>query len=181
VTIVELGALGEFVGSLLTLATLAYLATQIRQNTAQQKREELVSIQHGQNQVIGQLRDPRVFGGYVRAAAGQAPSIEDQGVSFAWVVQYLNHFQIVHEFYRSGSLDEEQYQLWAGFAVAVVAPPGIRHWWEQENGRLAFHSEVREMIDRRLRDEANPVVPLTDMWTVFGPDAWDGAASNPER
>ena len=46
-TIVELGALGEFLGSILTLATLAYLAVQIRQNTAQQKREELVSIQHG--------------------------------------------------------------------------------------------------------------------------------------
>lgn len=179
-TIVELGALGEFVGSILTLATLAYLAIQIRQNTAQQKREELVSIQHGQNQVIGQLSDPRVFGGYVRAAGGQAPSIEDHGASFAWVVQYLNHFQIVHEFYRGGSLGEEQYQLWAGFAVAVVAPPGIRRWWEQEDGRLGFHSEVREMIDRRLQDEANPVVPLTDMWEVFSPEAWDRAARNPE-
>jgi len=41
VTISELGPLGEFLGSLLTLVTLAYLAIQIRQNTAQQKREEL--------------------------------------------------------------------------------------------------------------------------------------------
>jgi len=38
VTIVELGSLGEFLGSILTLVTLAYLAIQIRQNTAQQKR-----------------------------------------------------------------------------------------------------------------------------------------------
>ena len=37
-TIVELGSLGEFLGSILTLVTLAYLAIQIRQNTAQQKR-----------------------------------------------------------------------------------------------------------------------------------------------
>lgn len=180
-TITELGALGEFVGSILTLATLVYLAIQIRQNTAQQKREELVSIQHGQNEVVGQLRDPLVFGGYVRAASGKAPSIEDHGVSFAWVVQYLNHFQIVHDFYRSGSLDEEQYQLWAGFAAAVVAPPGIRRWWEEENGRLAFHSEVRDMIDRRLQDEANPAISLTDMWTVFSPDAWERAAGNPHH
>ncbi len=86
-TIVELGALGEFLGSILTLATLAYLAIQIRQNTAQQKREELVSIQHGQNNVIAQLRDPRVFGAYVRTAGGRAPSIEDRGTSFAWVLQ----------------------------------------------------------------------------------------------
>lgn len=112
-TIAELGALGEFIGSILTIGTLAYLALGIRQNTAQQKREELISVQHGQNSVIAQLRDPNVFGAYVRAAAGRNPSIEDEGTAFAWVVQYLNHFQVVHELHRSGSIDEEQYQLWA--------------------------------------------------------------------
>ena len=142
-TIAELGALGEFLGSILTLATLAYLAVQIRQNTAQQKREELVSIQHGQNRVVAQLQDPRVFGAYVRAASGRNPSIEDRGTALAWVIQYLNHFQVVHDLYsnRSGVLNEEQYQLWAGFAVAIVAPAGMRHWWDEEDGRLAFHSE----------------------------------------
>ena len=180
VTIVELGALGEFLGSILTLAMLAYLAIQIRQNTAQQKREELVSIQHGQNNVIAQLRDPRVFGAYVRTAGGRGSSIEDRGTSFAWVVQYLNHFQIVHHLYQSGSLDEEQYQLWAGFAVAIVAPVGIRRWWEEEDGRLAFHSEVRKMIDQRLNDPANPPPPVTEMWTQFSPEAWESASRSRE-
>ena len=54
-TISEFGSLGEFLGSVLTLATLAYLAVQIRQNTAQQKREELISIQPGQNSVVAAL------------------------------------------------------------------------------------------------------------------------------
>ena len=179
-TIVELGALGEFLGSILTLATLAYLAIQIRQNTVQQKREELISIQHGQNRVIAQLQDPRVFGAYVRTAGGRASSIEDRGTSFAWVVQYLNHFQIVHDFYRSGSLDEEQYQLWAGFAVAIIAPTGIRRWWEEEDGRLAFHTEVREMIDQRLNDPANPPFALLETWTQFSPEAWASASRSPE-
>jgi len=180
VTIAELGALGEFIGSFLTLATLAYLAIQIRQNTAQQKREELISIQHGQNNVIAQLRDPQVFGAYVRAAAGREPSVEDWGTAFAWVVQYLNHFQIVHELHRSGSLDEEQYQLWAGYAVSIVAPAGMRRWWDEENGRLAFHSEVRDMIDKRLDDPDDPPTPLTELWSFFGPDAWESAVHRPE-
>lgn len=107
-TIAELGALGEFFGSILTLATLAYLAIQIRQNTTQQKREELV-------------------------------------------------------------------QLWAGFAVAIVAPVGIRQWWEEEDGKLGFHTDVREMIDERLNDSANPPTPITEMWTSFNPEAWESA------
>ena len=48
-------------------------------------------------------------------------------------------------------MNEEQYQLWAGYAVALVAPAGIRRWWDEEDGRLAFHSEVRDMIDERPR------------------------------
>ena len=80
-TIAELGALGEFLGeflgSILTIGTLAYLAVGIRQNTAQQRREELILVQHGQNSVIAQLRDPHVFGAYVRAAGGRNPSTED--------------------------------------------------------------------------------------------------------
>ncbi len=59
-------AIGEVTGAILVLITLVYLSIQIRQNTIQQKREELVSIQHGQNAVVGQLRDPQVFGAYVR-------------------------------------------------------------------------------------------------------------------
>jgi len=54
----------------------------------------------------------------------------------------------------------------------MVAPVGIRHWWEDEEGRLGFHSEIREMIDRRLNDEANPTRPITERWTMFNPEAW---------
>jgi hypothetical protein len=177
VTISELGSLGEFLGSFLTLVTVAYLAIQIRQNTAQQKREELISIQHGQNSVVAQLQDPRVLGAFVRGAAGDAPSIEDRGTAQNWVLQYLNHFEIVHDRYKTGALDEEQYERWAGFAVAVVAPAHIRQWWDNEDGKFAFSAEVREMIDRRLDDAANPPRPMTEMWTTFSPEAWAAAGS----
>ena len=173
----ELGAVGEFFGSILTLVTLVYLATQIRQNTAQQKREELISVQHGQNSVVAQLSDPRVMGGYVRTATDQDPSIEDRGVCFSWVIQYLNHFQVVHSLYRSGALDDEQYALWVGFAVAIVAPAGVQRWWDEEDGRMGFQVEVRNLIDARLSDEANPVRPLTEMWSQFDGEAWSKATS----
>ncbi len=155
------------------LGSLIFVGIQVRQNTAQQKREELISIQHGQNAVIAQHTDPLVFSGYVRTATLQNPSIEDRSAAIIWVIQYLNHFQVVHEFYKTGSLDEEQYQLWLGFAVAAVAPAGIRKWWEEENGRLAFHTEVRALIEQKLADKDNPVVPLTEMWSHYGGQEWD--------
>ena len=167
-----IGAVGESLGAIAVLVTQIYLAVQVRQNTAQQKREELISIQHGQNAVVAQLQDPRVMGGYARTADDRSPTIEDRGACVTFVVQYLNHFQIVQELYRNGSLGEEQYQLWAGFAVAFVAPIGVRRWWYEENGRLGFHSEVRELIDTRLQDSEKPPTPITKMWSNFSGDAW---------
>jgi hypothetical protein len=174
-----IGALGEVLGALAVLVTLAYLAVQVRQNTAQQKREELISIQHGQNALLAQLQDPRVMGSYVRTADNRSPTIEDRATAFCWVLQYLNHFQVVHDLHRNGALNEEQYQLWLGYAVAIVSPKGVRRWWYDEDGRLAFHSEVRELIDSRLRDSENPAVPITEMWSHFGGEAWERA--RPDR
>jgi hypothetical protein len=37
-----IGAIGEVLGALVVVITIGYLAVQIRQNTAQQKREETV-------------------------------------------------------------------------------------------------------------------------------------------
>jgi hypothetical protein len=173
-SITELGALGEFVGSILTIATLIYLAMQLRQNTAQQRREEIVAIQHGQNSVLAQLQDAKVVRAYARAADGDHPaSIEDRAMAIIWVIQYLNHFQIVHEAYLTGTINEESYERWAGFVANFVAPKGIREWWDGESGRLAFSPEIRNLIDEKLEDAENPSVPFNEMWAIFKREAWE--------
>jgi hypothetical protein len=172
-TIADLGALGEFISSLAVILTLAYLALQIRQNTAQQRREETLSIQHGQNSVIAQLMDPAVMRAYVRAADGDlSASVEERAQAIIWVLQYVNHFQIVYDLYHNGSLEEDRYTLWEGFAVSIVASKGIRAWWDGESGRLGFIPCVRDLIDERLNDTENPPVPMNQMWTVFSSEAW---------
>jgi len=177
----DLGSIGELIAAIATLATLIYLAVQIRQNTAQQRREELVSIQHGQNTIVTQLRDPAVIGGYVRTAEERNPSIEDKAAAFSWVVQYLNHFQIVEELHRNGVLGEEQFDVWTAVAVSIVAPKGIWRWWNEEGLRLGFHSEVRELIERKISDADNPPVPITELWSAFSPEAWNQSRVKGER
>ncbi|MDH4049536.1 MAG: hypothetical protein OEW68_09385 [Gammaproteobacteria bacterium] len=43
-TIIELGALGEFLGSIAVLATLIYLAVQIRQNTISMNESKKLAL-----------------------------------------------------------------------------------------------------------------------------------------
>jgi hypothetical protein len=98
------GAVGEILGAPAVPVTLNYMAIQVRQNTLQRKREELISIQQGQNAVVSHMQEPRLFGAYVSTAEDRLTSIEDRGTSFSRVVQYLNHFQIVQQFHQTGNL-----------------------------------------------------------------------------
>lgn len=175
-TVIELGAFGEFLGSIVTIATLIYLSIQVRQNTAQQRREESVSIQHGQNSVMAQMQDPRIVRAYARAAdGGLSASAADRSMTIVWLIQYLNHFQIVYDLHQEGTLDRERYELWEGFAIRLVAPKGIREWWDGESGKLGFMPEVRDLIDRKLEDKTDPPVPMNEMWSIFDAKTWDSS------
>ena len=172
-TIIELGAMGELVGSIAVIFTLAYLAFQVRQNTAQQRSDAIVTIQHGQNDVLKQMADASVVRAYALTADGSKPvSIEEKARAIIWVLQYINHFEIVLDAYKNKQLPKEKYEVWEGFAVAIVASPGIRDWWDNEGGIFAFQSGVREVIDNKLRNGDEPVRPFNEMWTIFRAHAW---------
>ena len=179
-TLQDLGSIGEFIAAIATLITLIYLAVQIRQNTAQQKLEASVSVQHGQNSVIALMQDPLLQRAFARAGDyGLAAPIEDRARAINFVLQYLNHFQIVYDLHNDGILDRERYELWEGFAVAMVAPKGIREWWNGESGKLAFMPAVRDLIDHRLEDKTDPPLLMTEMWSIMAARSWE--ASELER
>ena len=171
-TVFELGAIGEFVSSIVVLFTLVYLAIQVRQNTAQQRYDAKVTIQQGQNDVLSRME----VGSAARALSmmsTESPSVQDRATAVIWFIQYLNHFQIVFEAHANQLLEQEQYELWEGIAVAITSIPGIRDWWENENGRMAFMPDVRNLIDTNMNDESIPPQPLTDMWSFYSADEWN--------
>ena len=177
-TISEWGAIADVISSVAVIASLIYLALEIRHNTAQQRREETVSIQHGQNSVIQNMLDPRVVRAYTMTADGDLPvRADDRAVAIVWVIQYINHFQIVCDLYDAGSLPRERFDLWKGFAVSIVASKGIRDWWENENGKLAFMPRVRELIDHELQNVESPPLPFNSMWKIFMTQTWNEAPS----
>ncbi len=167
------GAISEGVGAIAVVLTLIYLAMQIRQNTSQQKREEIVSVQVGQNKLVEQLQDPSLVRAYVRVTDGNTPvSTADRARTIFWVIQYINHFEIVFDLYHDGSLDDDRYEHWESIAVSVVATKGIRAWWDGESGKLAFRPKVRDLIDQKLNDAENPPTPFNRGWEIMNPESW---------
>ena len=56
-TIQDLGSLGELIAAIATVATLIYLATQLRQNSNQLKGDAIVAINNTEEALVEDLRD----------------------------------------------------------------------------------------------------------------------------
>ena len=168
-----IGAVGELLGALVVVVTLGYLAIQIRQNTAQQKREETVAIQRGQNEVLAQLSDPIMMRSIaITIDEGRAAKPEDHSRAIMWLVQYINNFQIVYDLYQLGSLDENRYKFWESIAVGWVASKGLREWWDEDNGKLAFEPKIRSLIDSKLNDPNKAPMGVNEIWDIFNAKSW---------
>ncbi|NJN51868.1 MAG: hypothetical protein HC809_08950 [Gammaproteobacteria bacterium] len=125
-TITELGALGELLGAFGVIATLVYLAVQVRQNTrslevtqrlalaqtyqirADALQAMVVQAASGQ---IGEIIVKLTQAGYPESpAALDALTAEERGRFRLWQIAQQTHWDNMHFQYQQGFLDEEYYR-----------------------------------------------------------------------
>jgi len=125
-TIMELGALGELLGAIGVIATLAYLAVQVRQNTRSLEASQRLALAQ-----TYQMRSDALQNMLVRAStsgmgeiltklteAGYPERIESLDVLTAlersrfrqWQIAQQAHWDNMHFQYQQGFLDEEYYR-----------------------------------------------------------------------
>ena len=154
-----LGNLGDFLGGIGVIVTLIYLAVQIRQNTAQLRRNE----RYARNDAIDET--VRGFNGFRLLLAGDAElaSIwsrgladpdsldETEGVRFDLL---RRTFTYTHQanIMRIGSVDPEgeNLELMRVAFQEVLRTPGFETWWKRNRGR--FMKQFVATVDA----DANP-------------------------
>ncbi len=126
-TIMELGALGEFLGSIAVLATLVYLSVQIRQNTRSmgeskklalaqtyQMRSDalqMMLVQAADSEHIGPIISKLTGAGYPEdiGALEQLSKVERQRFRL-WQIAQETHWDNMFFQYQQGFIDEEYYR-----------------------------------------------------------------------
>lgn len=156
-TITELGALGELLGAIGVIITLAYLAVQVKQNTRSmdegkrlalaqtyQMRADALQgmlVQAATSEIIGPLIVKLTELGYPDdVSAIDRLSSRERGVFRQWQIAQLTHWDNMFYQYQQGFLDAEYYEDEFRKRVRRLAPVwqalGLLH------GRSSFVAEV---------------------------------------
>ncbi len=134
-----IGAIAELLGATGVIASLIYLATQIRQSreqmsqntralqagTYQQFRNELYEALHGYMKVPG-------FGETIRSGMADFHRLDDaEALQFQfWVAGLMGAYDNAYYQYRMGLLDEERWQTQRSAVTGFLSSPGIVQLWK---------------------------------------------------
>ncbi len=160
-TIIELGALGEFLGSIAVLATLVYLAVQIRQNTrtmdeskklalaqTYQMRSDalqMMLVHAADSEFIGPIIAKLTGAGYPEdiSALEQLSNVERQRFRL-WQIAQEAHWDNMFFQYQQGFIDEEYYRDSFKVRVGRLAPT-----WKKlkiSGARRTFAAEIESIL-----------------------------------
>ena len=164
-TIQDLGSIGELVAAIATIATLIYLATQVRQNTRALKSATFQNIsgEMGKN-VEPILNNADLAALMVKGNNDPSSLSAEERLRYSSILTAsLRRLESVYVQHELGSIDEE---LKEGFEISIMAilkTKFAEEWWK--TGKLVFYKPFVSHIDRRL---AAGDIPQTHPSIMFG-------------
>lgn len=143
-----LGNYGEFVGAIAVVATLLYLARQIRQNTTATQSARL----EGHFQTIlewyRQLKDPDVAAAWMAGIRGFRDLKPAERAQFhAMAMQVILSYEQARNLVNQGLYSSEALAPQEEWIVAFINTPGGSEWWADSasdwNDQLKLHLKKR--------------------------------------
>jgi len=153
VSIQELGAIGEFVGSIGVIVTLVYLAIQIRANTRATKASAGFDATHSWadlNETLSGRSDE-----YLEPFVALQ---KDPDLSKLNNVQYLRYtlfmralFQKLegqYYLYKYDLLDAELWNQRVSMGKGIIESEGMKEWWESEKAVRTFSPDFIQAVEK---------------------------------
>jgi hypothetical protein len=158
VTIQDLGSIGELVAAIATLATLIYLATQVRQNTRALKSATFQNIsgEMGKNvELIVTNADLAAI--MVKGNADPTSLTAEERLRYSsMLVASFRRLESVYVQHKLGSIDEELKEGFEISLMSVLKIPFGEQWWA--SAKAAFYQPFSDHVDLRL---ASGEIPRT--------------------
>jgi hypothetical protein len=142
------GAVGEVVGALGVIATLGYLAVQIRQNTASVRASTLQAMLEasaGLHDLCSS--DPDLGRIFLQGAENPVNLPPDEQVRFHFLMMaFLRRLENIHHQGVSDRVSDEDWLGVRSSALGLLGQPGAQAWWAENASR--FNPRFAEWVAR---------------------------------
>jgi hypothetical protein len=159
------GAVAELLGAIGVIASLIYLAGQIR-DSREQVHQNTRAVRAGAYQqfqghlratMMEALRLPSLEGIAFRGMTDPETLSEEEATRFNWwLIGVFIVYENAHYQHRMGLLDNDRWQLHLSNFRALLASPGVRNWWTTRS-HLIDSPEFAAMVSELLVDEPDSI------------------------
>jgi hypothetical protein len=161
VNLETVNAIAQLVAAIGVIASLFYLAAQIRQNTRSMRAVVVDSLAHSLIDLLGpQAHDLEFTRAFSRVTKDwNGASEEDRARTVSVLLAVFKLFENAWFQKRQGTLDSQQWEGWDAYARMYFHLPGVKTWWQLR--RAAFAHGFRDYIE-----SSQPIpemVPLSEM------------------
>lgn len=132
ITIQDLGSIGELLAAMATIATLVYLAMQIRQNTEAVRIQTYQAIMDSSNRLGDSLAEQNVDAIYRKGRKSPDSCTPQEMAQFMLIAgQVVNLYEGLYLHHQSGAIDDDFFEnRWKTFCN-FMQQPGFRRMWER--------------------------------------------------
>ena len=153
-TLEDLGNLGDFVGGLAVIATLIYLAVQIRQNSRMLRSSGEQTTRSDSTATIAlAAQSPENAAVYRKGLADPgALSPEERAHFNLLITAAFYHFQQGYTAHQAGTQSEDTWKSQLLALQFYAATTGVWEWWYRQGNRLFdSESEFWRLADAEIR------------------------------
>ena len=165
----QLGNIGDFLGGIGVVVTLAYLAVQIRQNSRSVKASAAQSVLQSLSEA---LRASAESPGLTRVVAVGLTDLKqldesEQAQLFMWLFAWFRIIEQAHQHYTMGNIEEDQWASQITHLKTIMAAPACSRFWEAR--RSVFSTGFQEFVDSL--DSAGAAPSTSDALATFRGDS----------
>ena len=152
-----IGAIGELIGGAAVIATLIYLAIQLRQSTKGIRAQSYYNVVSGKNALYRELgSNKELFNILSQGLAADPPldSITDGARAHLIFYAFMNEFETTYLLYKADAVEEEIWLRDKAQMAGMIGFPGMINWWSL--AKQYFHEDfVVEVAATK------PILPIT--------------------
>ena len=125
-----IGAIGDLVGALAVVVSLAYVAAQIRQNTKAARQQGYHDLVTRRGEISELVRSKEVASMFYKCMAGEPNDELDSQRFVSLMINFMSHFQDAYLQHESGIVEEDVWLAERQILAAVRSGPGFDDWWQ---------------------------------------------------